>query len=111
MKEVDLFQTWMKKAHPGDPVDLFGVYGWESARLFVQALQAAGPKATRPSLLAALKNVHQFDGNGMYAPGSPADKQAPYCYILVKVQGGKFVRVDSPPPGYRCDGHYDLVQP
>jgi ABC-type branched-subunit amino acid transport system substrate-binding protein len=110
-KEVALFNSWLKKTHGGDPVDLFSVYGWESARLFVQALQAAGPKATRAGLIGALKNIHQFDGNGLYPPGDPAGKGPPTCYILLKVQGGKFARVDDPPQGFRCDGHYVLIQP
>jgi ABC-type branched-subunit amino acid transport system substrate-binding protein len=110
-KEVDLFLTWLKRTHPGDPVDLFSVYGWESARLFVQALQTAGPKATRTGLIAALKNVHQFDGNGMYPVGDPAGKGPPTCYIIVRVQGGDFTRVDDPPNAFRCDGQYMLIQP
>jgi ABC-type branched-subunit amino acid transport system substrate-binding protein len=110
-KEVDLFNTWLKKTHPSDPVDLFSVYGWASARLFVQALQAAGPKATRPSLIAALKNIHQFDSNGIYPPADPAGKQPPGCYLILQVQGGKFTRVEDPPQGFRCDGQYVLIQP
>jgi len=110
-KEVDLFLTWLSRTHPGAPVDLFSVYGWESARLFVQALQAAGPKATRPGLIAALKNVHQFDGNGMYPVGDPAGKNPPVCYLIIRVQGGKFTRVDDPPNAFRCDGQYMLIQP
>jgi ABC-type branched-subunit amino acid transport system substrate-binding protein len=110
-REVDLFQTWLKRTHPNYPVDLFAVYGWESARLFVQALQAAGPQAKRASLLATLKNIHQFDGNGMYPVGDPGGKGPPTCYIIVRVQGGKFTRVDDPPNGFRCDGQYQLVQP
>ncbi|MBV8295921.1 MAG: ABC transporter substrate-binding protein [Acidimicrobiia bacterium] len=110
-KEVDLFNSWLARTHPGDPLDLFSVYGWESARLFVQALQAAGPQAKRTTLIAALKNIHQFDGNGMYPVGDPAGKGPPVCYIIVRVQGGKFTRVDDPPTGFRCDGQYELVQP
>jgi len=110
-KEVDLFQTWLKRTHPQDPVDLFAVYGWESARLFVQALQAAGPQAKRATLIAALKNIHQFDGNGMYPVGDPAGKGPPVCYVILRVQGGQFTRVDDPPNGFRCDGQYQLVQP
>jgi ABC-type branched-subunit amino acid transport system substrate-binding protein len=109
-KEVDLFLTWLKRTHPGANPDLFTVYGWASARLFVQALQAAGPKATRASLIAALKGITQFDSNGLLATGNPAAKQPPSCYIITRVTGGKFARVDSPPPGYRCDGSYFLKQ-
>ena len=45
--EVDLFLQWLDKTNPGANVDLFTVYGWVSAELFVQALKDAGPQATR----------------------------------------------------------------
>lgn len=104
--EVGLFQTWMRRTHPDANADLFAAYGWSSARLFVQALQAAGPRATRPSLQAALKSIHQFNANGFLAAGDPAGKGPPTCYLMVKVSGGHFSRVDDPPNGYRCDGSY-----
>jgi ABC-type branched-subunit amino acid transport system substrate-binding protein len=107
-KEVDLFLTWLKRTKPNANPDLFTVYGWASARLFVQALQAAGPKATRESLLTALKGITQFDANGILARGNPAAKQPPHCYIITRITDGKFTRVDSPAPGFRCDGSYFL---
>jgi ABC-type branched-subunit amino acid transport system substrate-binding protein len=107
-KEVDLFQTWLKRTHPSAGADLFTAYGWASARLFVQALQAAGPRATRAGVIAALKNVHQFDSNGLLALADPAAKQPPTCYVMARINGGKFARVDDPPNGYRCDGAYFL---
>src|SRR5438270_559337 len=109
--EVNLFLTWLKKTHPSANPDLFTAYGWASARLFAQALQAAGPQAKRATLIAALKNIHQFDGDGMYPVGDPAGKGPPVCYLIVRVQGGQFTRVDDPPNGFRCDGQYQLVQP
>jgi ABC-type branched-subunit amino acid transport system substrate-binding protein len=107
-KEVDLFLTWLKKTHPSAAPDLFTAYGWASARLFVQALQTAGPKATRAGLIAALKNIHQFDSNGLLAVADPAAKQPPTCYVIARINNGKFARVDDPPNGYRCDGAYFL---
>jgi branched-chain amino acid transport system substrate-binding protein len=107
-KETDLFLTWLKRTHPNAAPDLFTVYGWASARLFVQALQAAGPKATRAGVIGALKNVHQFDANGLLALGDPAAKQPPSCYIIARINGGNYARVDDPPSSYRCDGAYFL---
>jgi ABC-type branched-subunit amino acid transport system substrate-binding protein len=103
--EVGLFQTWMHRTHPDANSDLFAAYGWSSARLFVQALQAAGPRATRASLQAALKTIHQFNANGFLANDDPAGKVPAVCYVVVKVSGGHFTRLD-PPSGYRCDGSY-----
>jgi branched-chain amino acid transport system substrate-binding protein len=105
-KEVDLFLTWLNKTHPNANPDLFTVYGWASARLFVDALKTAGPHVTRAGVLAALRNVHSFDANTLYPPGDPASKTPPHCYIIVQIHGGKFARVDDPATSYRCDGDY-----
>ncbi|TMK87346.1 MAG: hypothetical protein E6G57_10880 [Actinobacteria bacterium] len=110
-QEVNLFLTWLKKTHPSANPDLFTVYGWTSARLFVQALQQAGPQAKRATLMGALRNVHQFDANGILAPADPAGKGAAFCYVIVDIHGGKFVRASDSASGYRCDGNYNLVKP
>ncbi len=103
--EVQLFLSWLKKTHPGASADLFTVYGWTSARLFVQALQAAGPKATRAGLLGALKKIDDFDSNGLLAKTGPASKRPATCYAMITIHNGKYQRLD-PASGYRCDGQY-----
>ncbi|TML62742.1 MAG: hypothetical protein E6G17_07860 [Actinobacteria bacterium] len=108
-KEVDLFLTWLKNTHGNANPDLFTVFGWTAARLFVQALiesgKSTGGKITRPGVIAALKGIKNFDSNGLLAPDDPADKTPPHCYVMAQVKGGKFVRVD-PASGFRCDGSY-----
>jgi hypothetical protein len=48
--------------------------------------------------------------HGLIAPANPGTKQAPTCYILIRVNNGKFERFDSPPPNFRCaDGGYFKV--
>jgi ABC-type branched-subunit amino acid transport system substrate-binding protein len=99
------FQKWTDKVAPGEKKDLFGVYGWTSTQLFVQALKAAGPKAKRADVLAQLRKVTSFDGSGMLAPANPAGKKPPTCWLLTVVKNGQFVRTD-PQKGFRCDGPY-----
>jgi ABC-type branched-subunit amino acid transport system substrate-binding protein len=107
--EVALFSKWLKQTTPGQHPDIFAAYGWESGRLFVQALTAAGAKPTRASVMAELKKIDNFDGNGMLAPAGPASKRPPTCFIVMKVEGGKFVRSD-PPSGFICNkGDYFRV--
>ena len=108
--EVDLFVSWMQQTNPGANLDLFTVYGWASAELFVQALKAAGPQATRAGVLSALQQIDKFDANGILAPGGPASKTPAICYVMVQIHDGKFQRVDSPPGQFRCDGTY-VVRP
>jgi ABC-type branched-subunit amino acid transport system substrate-binding protein len=100
------YQTWMGRANPGKKMDLFSMYGWASADLFVQALKKAGPKATRKDVLAALRTFTKFDAGGILAPANPAGKKPATCWILTQVKGGKYIRVDSPANGFRCDGTY-----
>jgi len=54
---VSQFLTWVKKANPSWTPDLYTLFGWTSAALFVQALQAAGPHPTRGAVLAPAEKV------------------------------------------------------
>ena len=102
---VKELQTWTNKVAPGEKKDLFGVFGWASAELFVQALKAAGPKAKREDVMAQLKKITAFDAGGIIAQSDPAHKTPPTCWILMTVKNKQWQRV-SPAKGYRCDGPY-----
>jgi len=105
--EVALFNQFLQKVKPGYKPDLFAAFGWSETRLLIQAIQAAGPKLTRASVIAELKKIDNFDDHGFLAPAGPASKRPATCYIILQVHNGKFQRYDSPPPGYRCgDGGY-----
>jgi len=97
------FLTWVQRAHPGWTPDLFTLYGWSSAQLFVDALRAAGPNPTRGKVLAALHKITRFDASGLLAPSNPAKKISPSCYIIARVVSQRFQRVADPPSGFRCD--------
>jgi ABC-type branched-subunit amino acid transport system substrate-binding protein len=107
--EVALFDQWMKKDFASFPIDQFSNTSWANAALFVQALKAAGPQATRPKLLAALAQIHSFSNNGMFPDTDVASKKNSVCYMLLQIKGGKYVKVDTPPKGFRCDGTYHNV--
>ena len=104
--EVALYQEWMKRNNPKANLDVFSMYGWTSGKLFVDALKATGPKPTRTAVLSELRKVGTYDAAGMLAPGGPAAKKPPTCYVLWEIRGGKYVRVDTPATGYRCDGTF-----
>ncbi len=107
--EVRLFLDWMKKTHPNQAVDLFGMFSWAAAAEFVDALKAAGQNPTRQSVVAQLKANHNFDDNGMVATADVGNKKPPSCWMLLKVQDGKFVRVLPADKGYTCSptGYYN----
>ena len=104
---VSTFLTWVKKDHPGFTPDLYTLYGWASAQLFVQALQAAGKNPTRGELLSQLQKITSFSASNLIGSSNPAKKLPPNCYIMAKIVNGKYQRVDDPPNGgYRCDAPY-----
>lgn len=104
--EAALYQQWMQRTDPNQPEDLYSMYGWAEAALFVQALKAAGPKATQAGLMAALRSIHNFSDNGLVAPADPAGKVPTHCYVLWQIHNGQFQRLDTPSSGYRCDGQF-----
>lgn len=108
---VSTFLHWVDVASPGFKPDLFTMYGWVSGALFAQALKDAGSDPTRGSILGALSKVTTFDGNHIIAPTNPSARTVSNCYLLGRVVGGQFQRVDDPPAnsgtnGYRCDYTY-----
>jgi hypothetical protein len=104
--EAALYQSWMQRTNSQQPEDLYSMYAWAEAALFVQALKAAGPKATRAGLMAQLHSIGSFGDNGLIGPANPGAKTPPICYVLWQVQNGEFVRVNTPATGYRCDGAF-----
>jgi ABC-type branched-subunit amino acid transport system substrate-binding protein len=100
--EVSLFLQWLKKTHPDSPVDLFAMYSWASAALYVDALKAAGPNLTRASLLTALQGIHSFTDNGMVAQSDPGSGGPPTCWLIGEVKNNNFQRL-TPSSGFTCN--------
>jgi ABC-type branched-subunit amino acid transport system substrate-binding protein len=90
--EVSVFNEWMKRVDPNQPVDLFSLYGWISARLFVEAMEKTS-SPTRKNLLAAMKTITKWDANGLVAPVNPSGKRASDCFFVFTITKGKFKRV------------------
>ncbi len=103
---VGEFLKWVNGLYPGFPIDLFTVYGWTSAALYVQGLKGAGPLPTRASLLQALGRITSFTADGMQAPSDPAGKQPSSCYLLAQIVNGQFVRTDMPATGFKCGSSF-----
>jgi len=90
---VGTFNSWMAKTHPGFTPDLYSVFGWSSAQLFVQALAAAGKNPTRGSVLAALAKITSFSASGLIGTSNPAKKLPSNCVSFSRIENGAFVRV------------------
>jgi len=100
----------MAKANPGYSPDLYSLFGWASAQLFVQALKAAGPNPTRGKVLAQLKQVTSFSASNLLAPANPAKKLAPNCIMFAQIINGQYKRVaPTAGSGWDCSGVYYSV--
>ncbi len=99
---VALYQDWMQKTAPDQAMDSFSVFGWCEAELFVEALTKAGPKATRASLLTALRGVHSLDTGGLLPSGDPAGKKPTPCFVIAHYEGSSWKRWNSPAKGFDC---------
>jgi ABC-type branched-subunit amino acid transport system substrate-binding protein len=104
--EVGLFQEWMKKVHPRDAMELYAMYSWAAAKLFVQELKEVGPKLTRKAFIDAIRKVHSYDAGGLVNGSDLANRTPSNCYVLWVLHNGAFSRVDTPANAYRCDGTF-----
>jgi len=95
------FNTWYARTAPGADPDFFALAGWVAADMFVTALTAAGPDPTKASLLAELAKLTSFDAHGAVAKINPAGKQAPSCFHVLHVEGGRWVK-KHPATGFQC---------
>ena len=79
---VKQFLQYTKKVNSSWVPDLYTLFGWASAQLFVQALQAAGPNPTRGAVIDQLKKITSFDASGMVSPTNPAQKKPSACFMI-----------------------------
>jgi hypothetical protein len=103
--EVALMNQWIQKVKPGYKSDVFSTYAWASGRLLFQAIQAAGPKPTRASVLAELRKIDKFSANNLLSEAGPASKRPSTCMLMSQIKNGKYTRVD-PTTGFFCLGPY-----
>jgi ABC-type branched-subunit amino acid transport system substrate-binding protein len=98
--EVAKFLKWVKVAAPGFNPDLYTMFSWASAALFVQALRTMGKNPTQVGLIKALKNIHAFTDNGMIPASDVGNKKPPTGFLMAKVENGKWVRTNPPKSGF-----------
>lgn len=108
---VTTFDQWVQKVAPGFTTDSFTLAGWLCAELFTQALRDAGSHPSRGGVLQALRHITDFSSGGLIPASDPAGKVPITCYLIGRVSGGTFQRLDDPPVsgpthGYRCDQPY-----
>ncbi len=100
---VATFDKWVKKVDPSTQLDIYTLDAWVNAQLFVQALKAAGPNPTRADLDAQLNKIKSFDASGLMSPQNPAQKIPGPCWLVAKLENGKWQRITpDPKTGFVC---------
>jgi hypothetical protein len=83
------------------------MYGWLSGRLFVDAMTTmakAGKVPKRTDLLATLKGMGTWDGNGFVAPIKVGTKSPSDCFfIFTSTKDGKWQRTFPASGKWACD--------
>ncbi len=105
---LDSFLAWVHKVKPGFQPDAYTLFGWVSAELYVQAVEAAGTDPSAHQIETALRAIHTFDAGGLIAPADPAAKIPATCYLMMKVVNGAWQRYKTPARSYNCGswGYY-----
>ncbi len=106
---VKQFVTYVKKVNSNWTPDLYTLFGWASAQLFVQALKAAGPNPTRGAVMAQLKKITTFNASNVLGTSNPAAKKPIACYLMAVVKNGKYVRELPAKSGFDCNTTFYVV--
>ena len=95
------FVEWRTRAAPGEETDSFAADSWVAAKAFFDALEALPGPITREGLVAQLTKFNNFDAGGMYGPINLGAKRTNFCFVGMKVVGGKWKRM-APSRGFAC---------
>ncbi len=82
----------------------FGVQSWIAGQLFRTGVdtvtRAGGPNAlTRSAFLTAIRGVRAFTADGLLGPTDIGDHRPSDCFLVLRVQHGRFTRAYPTAPG------------
>jgi hypothetical protein len=105
--ELDAFLKYAKNPEG------FGAQAWIAGEIFARAVNDTmkahndDPNSiTRANLLTAIRNMHDFDGNGMVPKIDVGRKIGSTCLVGMQVVGHVFKRIDPIQPGtFDCDNN------
>lgn len=100
---MQTFLSWMNRVAPGFHHDIFAEFAWSAGLAFLKAAEAVGPHLTRPALLAQLRSIGTWTGNGLQPPMNFGQKIPSQCFSYFKVTGNGYARVHpAAPNSYDC---------
>jgi ABC-type branched-subunit amino acid transport system substrate-binding protein len=97
-KEMALYRAWLEQVKPGAVPNYFGLYAWSAARLFVEQATKLGGKLTRASMVAALRGVKNWTGNGLHVPQQVGAKTTYNCVSIFQLNAQKWRKLTP----YQC---------
>ncbi|GEP36405.1 hypothetical protein NPS01_00680 [Nocardioides psychrotolerans] len=104
--EMELYRAWLNQVAPGAEPNIYGVYAWSAARLFVEEATKLGGKLTRKSLVAALAQVRDWTANGMHVPQDVGAKTTANCASIIQLDRGTWSKVS--PGEFLCGSMSNL---
>jgi ABC-type branched-subunit amino acid transport system substrate-binding protein len=102
-QEMATYITWLHRVAGSDAQpSYFGIYAWSAMLLFAQTAEKIGPDLTRAKLLAALKQVDNWTGNGLHSPQHVGPRQTPNCFAFIQLHGSSWSRLHPTTPTFDC---------
>ncbi|WP_435768891.1 ABC transporter substrate-binding protein [Nocardioides sp. SYSU DS0651] len=101
-KEMQLYLSWLQQVKPGAIPNFYGLFAWSAARLFVEKAVQLGGKLDRKALVAELRKVNNWTGNGVHAAMRVGTAETPPCQKIIQYKGGKWQQVS--PGSWMCGG-------
>jgi hypothetical protein len=98
---MQAFSQWYQRTAPGADVDFFAVLGWVAGEMVTRAIANAGPDPTQAKVIAEALKFTNYQSDYV-APINPAQKKTPNCFLVVEVQGGKWVKIHPSGSGFAC---------
>ena len=105
--ELARYLKWMKKV--GGTPSSISVQGWSAGLLFATAAQSLGSDLTRERLVAAMEDIHRWNGNGVHGTSDPGSRIPSSCYLVLEVRDGKFTRLYPKKPATFACSKDDIV--
>jgi len=103
--EIQLYLSWLNQVKPGAVPNFYGLFAWSATRLFVEQATALGGKLSRESLVAAVRKVNDWTGNGAHAAMRVGTAETPQCQKIIQFKGGRWQQIS--PGTWLCGGVVD----
>ncbi|MFC5727928.1 MULTISPECIES: ABC transporter substrate-binding protein [Nocardioides] len=101
-QEMQLYLSWLQQVKPGAIPNFYGLFAWSAARLFVEKAVALGGKLSRRTMVAELRKVNNWTGNGIHTAMRVGTAETPPCQMIIQYKGGRWQKAS--PGAWLCGG-------